>query len=33
MYVGLIIFAGIAVLCVVAFAAMKSKERKYEEGE
>jgi hypothetical protein len=33
MYIGLIIFAAVAVLCVVAFAKTKQKQREYEEGE
>jgi hypothetical protein len=33
MYIGLIIFFALAVLCVVAFAKTKQKQREYEEGE
>jgi hypothetical protein len=32
-FIGLIIFAAAAVLCIVAFASMKKRARDYDEGE
>lgn len=33
MYIGTAVFAGIAVLCVVAYVVMMKRRREYEEGD